>query len=135
MYETCACVIHTILRSYMCINIVSQCLRGVHVLCEALVGSLNLFKGYCTPISEADFSSWLSSIYRTSLCLQMSLLTAWISVITSELQIIFSIKSTHCTPSLNSTRAGSRGGGGGGGCRGCIPPFRSKFSINTPLLT
>ena len=26
VYETCACVIHTILLSYMCINIVSHCI-------------------------------------------------------------------------------------------------------------
>ena len=41
MYETCACVIHTILLSYMCISIVSHftliCLRGLNVLREALV--------------------------------------------------------------------------------------------------
>ena len=39
VYETCACVIHTInLLSYMCIIVIShKCLRGVHVLREALV--------------------------------------------------------------------------------------------------
>ena len=42
MYETYACVIHTILLSYMCININCQSFHinvcaGVHVLCEALI--------------------------------------------------------------------------------------------------
>ena len=40
VYETCACVIHTILLSYMCINIVSHftlMFARLHVLREALV--------------------------------------------------------------------------------------------------
>ena len=43
MYETCACVIHTILLSYMCINIVSHftlTFGGVHVLREVLINYL-----------------------------------------------------------------------------------------------
>ena len=37
VYETCACVIHTNLLSYITIVISHYCLRGVHVLREALV--------------------------------------------------------------------------------------------------
>ena len=41
VYETCACVIHTTFYSATCALILSvishQCLRGVHVLREALV--------------------------------------------------------------------------------------------------
>ena len=36
--------------------------------------------------------------------------------------------------SIGCLSAGSRGGSrGGGGCRGCAPPFRQKFYINTAL--
>ena len=37
VYETCACVIHTNLLSYIIIVISHYSLHGVHVLCEALV--------------------------------------------------------------------------------------------------
>ena len=48
-HKTCACVIHTILLSYMCINIVSHftlMFAGVHVLREALVYSKFLGKEF-----------------------------------------------------------------------------------------
>ena len=74
VYETCACVIHTILLSYMCINIVSHshsclrrvgnarlCLRGVHVLREALVEKVTHSLHY-TVIERKHFPSYFLDI-------------------------------------------------------------------------
>ena len=64
VYETCACVIHTILLSYMCISIVSHftvMFARVHVLREALVplviGSFPELSQICNTVRKEFFSS------------------------------------------------------------------------------